>query len=472
MLDGGGGGGGTPWESMTLEFMQQLIQNPNTDAQWKLASAWQKSADLLNEHKFQVQEYRDNLATAWPPEKSTAAAAYIDRLDQLIKNLSDTYEASITNQAALSAATGSIYQAQAQMDKIFQEYSNNKTALDTYNTKQAQKQNSATPTPSPSPSGDEPPVAPGRQEALRVQAATLLSGVSTDLAQAQAQIVKPAPYAVGNPVDDKKTIRDGNTYTAPPLPPITPVVSDGTTTSTRPAGTTTTFPTSPPTTATPVTPTTGTLQPGIVLGGTTPTLPTTTPGISPITPVVPGGGGGGPVPNPGLLPPSTGLRPSPGLLPGGTSPLAPTTPGLGRGGGLGVPREGVLRSGGGLPEGGMRGTVPGGVIGGSPGARGIGQLGAGGAGTRRVNPVGGVIGEGKGALGSRRGVGPGGMSASEHPSGMYGPGGAGRRPGRRDEGEGEHWDPDNPWATAEGVDPVVLPIEAQRVDPGPAIGLG
>jgi hypothetical protein len=114
----------------------------------------------------------------------------------------------------------------------------------------------------------------------------------------------------------------------------------------------------------------------------------------------------------------------------------------------------------------------GGVIGGSPGARGIGQLGAGGAGTRRVNPVGGVIGESEGALGSRRGVGAGGLSASEHPAGMYGQGGAGRRPGRRDDGEAERWDPDNPWTTAEGVDPVVLPIETRRVDPGPAIGLG
>lgn len=465
MLDGGGGGGGTPWESMTLEFMQQLIQNPSTDAQWKLASAWQKSADLLNEHKFQVQEYRDNLATAWPPEKSTAAAAYIERLDQLIKNLSDTYEASITNQGALSSATGSIYQAQVQMDKIYQEYTNNKTALDAYNAKQTQQQNSTTPTPSPSPSGDEPPVAPGRQEALRVQAANLLSGVSTDLAQAQAQIVKPTPYTVGTDRGDgeKKAVGDGNTYTAPALPPVIPTSSDGTTTSTRPTGTATTFPTSIPTTPTPVTPTTGTLQPGIVLGGTTPTLPTTTPGISPITPVVPGGGGG-PLPNPGLLPPSTGL------LPGGTSPLAPTTPGLGRGG-LGVPREGVLRSGGGLSEGGgMRGMAPGGIIGGTPGTRGIGQLGAGGAGTRRVNPVGGVIGEG--AAGSRRGVGTGSMSASERSAGMYGQGAGGRRSGRRDEGDDIHWDPDNPWETAEGVDPVVLPIKVQRVDPGPAIGLG
>ncbi|WP_030441260.1 hypothetical protein [Actinoplanes subtropicus] len=455
MLDGGGGGGGTPWESMTLEFMQQLIQNPNTDAQWQLASAWQKSADLLSEHKFQVQQYRDNLAAAWPPEKSTASAAYIERLDQLIKNLSDTYDASITNQAALNAATGSIYQAQIQMNKIYQEYSNNKMALDAYNAKLTQQQSSATPTPSPSPSGDEPPVAPGRQEALRVQAATLLSGVSTDLAQAQAQVVKPDLYKVGNPLDDKKTIRDGSTYTAPALPPITPVVTSGTSTSTRSTGTRTTFPTSVPATSSPVTPTTGTRQPGIVLGGTTPTLPTTTPGTSPITPVLPGGGGGGTLPNPGLLPPSTGL------LPGESSPLTPTTPGLGRGG-LSVPRESLLRSGG-LPEGGMRAMAPGGVIGGSPGARGIGQLGAGAAGTRRVNPVGGVIGEGEGAVGSRRGAGAGGM---------YGQGAAGRRSGRRDEGEDMHWDPDNPWETAEGVDPVVLPIEAQPVDPGPAIGLG
>jgi hypothetical protein len=189
-------------------------------------------------------------------------------------------------------------------------------------------------------------------------------------------------------------------------------------------------------------------------------LPTTTPGISPITPVVPGGG---PLPNPGLLPPSTGL------LPGGFSPLTPSTPGIGRGGGLGLPREDALRSGSSLSEGGMRGIAPGGVIGGTPGSRGLGQSGTG---TRRINPVGGVIGESEGGVGARRGVGAGGMPAAEHPAGMYGQGAAGRRSGRRDEGEDMRWDPDNPWETAEGVDPVVLPIEAQRVDPGPAIGLG
>ncbi|WP_433370591.1 hypothetical protein ACQPZX_45795 [Actinoplanes sp. CA-142083] len=459
MLDAGGGGGGTPWESMTLDKMQELIQNPNTDAQWDLVSGWQKSSELLSEHRFQVQEYRDNLAAAWPPGKSPASAAYLARLDELIKNLTDTYEASITNHEAFSAATGSIYQAQVKMNKIYAEYQSNKTALDTFNAKKQAEQNTTTPTPSPSPSGDEPPVAPGRQEELRVQAATLLSSVSTDLAQAQARIVKPARYTKLEIRDENKTVKDGDTYTPPPIPPITPSYPDDGGASTRPANATATFPTSTPTTVPP--PSVGTAQPGLVLGGAQPTLPApTAPGISPIAPTLPGGTGS--LPNSGLLPPA------PGLLPGGTSPLTPATPGFGRSGG--VPREGLLRPGGSLPEGGLRAMAPNGVIGGmqaggAPGrgaSSGLGQPGAGRAGAR-INPVGGVIGERDGAAGPRNGV-----SAN----GMYGQGAAGRRSGRRDEAAGANWYPDNPWETAEGVDPVVSPAPVQRVDPGPAIGLG
>jgi hypothetical protein len=471
MLEAGGGGGGTPWESMTLDKMQELIQNPNTDAQWDLVSGWQKSAELLSEHRFQVQEYRDNLAAAWPPEKSPASAAYLARLDELIKNLSDTYEASLTNHDAISSATGSIYQAQVKMNKIYAEYQSNQTALNTYNAKKLQEQNNPTPTPSPSPSGDEPPVAPGRQEELRRQAATLLSSVSTDLAQAQARIVTPAAYTKYPGKDENKAVRDGDTYTPPPIPPITPNFSDETTSAKRVSTTTTAFPTSAPATVTP--PSVGAPQPGLVLGGAQPTLPTpTAPGISPITPPVPGGTAG-PLPGPGLLPPSAGL------LPRGSSPQTPRGSGLERG--VGAPREGVLRPGGSLPEGGLRSIAPSGVIGGMPvggtatrgaAGTGLGRPGAGRA-AARVNPVGGLIGEGDGSLGARRGT-TSGMSASEHAAGvgMYGQGGGGRRSGRRDEAENARWDPDNPWETAEGIEPVVMPAPVQRVDPGPAIGLG
>ena len=53
---------------------------------------------------------------------------------------------------------------------------------------------------------------------------------------------------------------------------------------------------------------------------------------------------------------------------------------------------------------------------------------------------------------------------------VYGPTG-GRRDGRENNPVKTHWDPDNPWETAEGVNPVVRPAHEKRIDPGPAIGL-
>ena len=119
---------------------------------------------------------------------------------------------------------------------------------------------------------------------------------------------------------------------------------------------------------------------------------------------------------------------------------------------------------GGMPEGGMRPMPPGGVIGGMPGA-GLAQPATGSRAAARVNPVGGVINSSSshgrsGPIG--HGTAPGQLVANA----------GGRNSGRRnDPEEALRWDPDNPWETAEGVSPVVLPDAEQRVDPGPAIGL-
>jgi hypothetical protein len=112
----------------------------------------------------------------------------------------------------------------------------------------------------------------------------------------------------------------------------------------------------------------------------------------------------------------------------------------------------------------------GGVIGATPGSGQIGQMPSGGRGQMRpgaggrVNPVGGVIGQ-QGARGAA-----GNPGSTAHQGQLTGQPGRGR--GRRDgEGDQNRWDPDNPWATEEGVDPIVSPPEAPGpIDPGPAIG--
>jgi hypothetical protein len=88
---------------------------------------------------------------------------------------------------------------------------------------------------------------------------------------------------------------------------------------------------------------------------------------------------------------------------------------------------------------------------------------------RRINPIGGIIGENgmHGTPVGSRGVSPSDRIANNDvPYGQTG----GPRSTRREREESQ-WDPNNPWETAVGVDPVVMPPSEQRVDPGPAIGL-
>jgi hypothetical protein len=515
MLAADGGGGGTDWASMNIEQMQALIRNPDTEKYYALLTGWSQSYQLIIDHMSQVLGYRNSLAEVWPPEKNAAAAAYIDRLDELIKNLDETYEAAMVNHDAFASATLSISLAQHDMQKIYDEHQANSQLLSDFNAKQQQKQSSSTPLPSPSPSGDEPPVAPGRQEQLRQQAIKLMSGVSSDLVQSQVRIVRPTPYRPNVGADDTTSPNGGVPYAPPPVPPITPIsigiggIGSGS------AGTSTTPLTGSgpvqPQPASPITAQPGASQPGLVLGGTTPSVitPAAT-GPGPLPPTLPTGGSS-PIPTPSILPPGASpIMPGGGLVP-------PNGTGVNRG--LTPPSEGVIRPGTGLREG-IHAMPPGGIIGGTPGA-GLGQPGATRPGARRINPVGGVIGEGQpGARGSSvrgvggygaeamlggggRGVSPGreasgltrrGIPASERGSGFGGGGtstgehagaaggrgpsntrpwgqAASRRGGRRDQSDSDRWDPDNPWETEEGVTPVVLPPREQRVDPGPAIGL-
>jgi hypothetical protein len=486
----GGGGGGTDWWGMSMQMIQQLAQSPDIDAHYQIVDGWQKSAELVGEHMFQVQQYRESLASAWPPEKSSAAAAYITRLDSLISNLNETYEAALSNHEAMASASLSLGLAKSQMSKIYSQWETNNQTLLAFNKQQEQKKAqvaSGKPTPSPSISGEEPPpVTASQQEALRQQAITLMSGVSSDLAQAQLKVVKPTPYNP-DPIADKNTHEVGAGSTgAPNLPPIVPTPysgGGGGERSTRGSSFSSNhgsaaFPTSPsntlPTTGSSF-PGSGSGNPGLVLGGTHPpsTLPppTFTPNPSPITSLP---GGSGPTFNPGILPPGTGP-----ILPNGSLPTRGGKFPLGEG----------LKSFGGVREGGLRAMPPGGIIGKAPGG-GLGEPAAGRLGPQRVNPVGGVIGESGGSPGI---MGGGGRAAASgvRGSGVAGRGNAGaagrggitgngnqaygqaggRRGGRRGQSEDTIWDPDNPWATEEGVEPVVLPPVEQRIDPGPAIGL-
>ncbi|GAA2548878.1 hypothetical protein GCM10010435_18110 [Winogradskya consettensis] len=489
---GSGGYGGTNWNDKDVRAMWSAIEGHDTDAYFNVVTkGWQATAELIGQHISNVQDYRDNLAVAWPPSKSAASAAYIERLNELLKHLDQTLTATSTNITAVRVVMQDLAVAQIQLKPILEQYEAN----DKLNLAWQSQQNSPspTPTPSPSPSGAKPtpPVSSAEQEKLNYQARSIMFNLSSTVMSSHASLQEPKAYMPGSGVDigDSGEKREDNNGTATLGAPFVSSTGGSSGDSPRSVGST---PNSSHAVS-PVSPTAtvpGAQHPVVSTPGVNPVV--TTPGSGPVL----GGVGPGSV----LTPPGGVSAPLPGGL-----PASGALPGVSVGGLPGVvPTSGFLPGGGAIAPGGLvkpgalgapatRTAMPsGGVIGARPGSGVIGQMpGAGGSpsrlgGSGRVNPVGGVIGQqgstpGAGANG-RTGAAAGGRQGGGVRSG--GPQGATRsgsgnmlgqhgRSARRndDHDEMSHWDPDNPWVTDEGVDPVLMPsAEAGPVDPGPAIG--
>ncbi|MGW8643403.1 hypothetical protein [Micromonospora chalcea] len=444
MIERGSGrtSGLTDWRLMDVLSMWACLQDQDTTGQWKQVAGWRKVCDLALTHLSRLREYRRGLAEAWPPETNAAARAYIAELDQLIDRVQRTHDAAAANYDALAAATRAIGSARAELQPLHEEYEKKLRQKRAYEATIADPKAVAG-----SRLPERPPVTDDDLEQLNVRARGLMTGLSGELQHAQVMLRQPPP-PVRPPRDVSAEEIGGTSGAVPIIPPIIPVATGP---STRAANAAEHLEKRLPvaTNHGPVT--------GPVLGGISPgaagTIPQP-PGQANITPPGPANLGTPPA-LPTNLP--TGSR-----FPAGGKPFAgPPQPESQRNGSSTAPR-----------------STPPGLIGGTPVA-GQGQTNR--PAPRKVNPVGGVIGGGgagtspTGAAGSR----PGGARASGNfavpASGSAAGGPMGYQPktsrGRADYKQESAWDPDNPWETKRGVDPVMRPPEDEGpIDPGPAIG--
>ncbi|GAA0417151.1 hypothetical protein Aca07nite_07970 [Actinoplanes capillaceus] len=429
-IETGGGTSGTSWNGMSVDAMWELISDHDSAPHQEMGDAWYKSAKLLENHVTQVRSYRDRLAEAWPPERSRAAYAYIERLEQLIISLEETRLASNTNWRVLTTTIDAVEQAKEKVAGIQKEYAANREKLQEY-----EKAKNEVALATMDPIATTPPVPYSRQDDLTTQARVTMQSLSAELAAAQSNFIAPKPFSLRGGWDNNfDSLDSGGGATLPTG--ITPAFSPRSLTPTKSS-----TPTISGVKKTPENPSNGNTKqpqtpkpsaPGPILGGAKPQPPSPTTGL-PTAPTTTPPTTSSPGPytiSPGI--PSTSTTPP--RLPITTSPPTGTFPPNGARGTI-APNSGIL----GGPSSGM--------IGGSPPGR-SGQMGGSTRSAQRVNPVGGMIGQGTGP--------------ATHP---------GRRsPVRKNEEDSRRWDPDNPWETAEGTDPVLLPAQEQRIDPGPTIG--
>ncbi|BCJ66389.1 hypothetical protein [Polymorphospora rubra] len=413
----------TAWHLFDVPTMWTLVENQRTDNHWKLVNGWRMAYELTSTHLTRLKTYRDNLATAWPPDRSPASAAYCGRLDYLIQHVQQAHDVAVANFTTLSVVTTAIAGARAELKKIYDEYQATRQTMAPHERRFKDPK-------APAPPNLDFQNLPGTRrdiEELNARARTLMSSLADTLAEASIQIKQPPPYTPRGTIDSSEPYGEDNRVTSRQIPPIVPLqlsqtgpvpqLSGQANSSQQPA----------------------TLGP--ILGGAS-TLPT--------------------------LPPSTTIPQSPATSPTNVTTVPPTpahtittTPSARSGATDSTSRpppanHNAFRTGG-L---GTNGTTPrpapaGGLIGGIPPS--IGTTGISTQPRQRVNPVGGVIGN-RGSLLLQTQSSRHGSSGTLPPT---------TQPSTRD----SKWDPDNPWEVQHGTRPVVLPSsDPVRTDPGPVIG--
>ncbi|MBG0561639.1 hypothetical protein [Actinoplanes aureus] len=419
MLDSGGTSGGTNWWALRVSQMWSMIEPHDPGTHQHVLGAWKRSYELVLQHLSGVERYRAGLAAAWPPEKSPAAAAYLERLDVLIASLRDTYEAAVENHRALAGATGALDSARQRMAGIQREHAGNEVLLAGHEEEMRVYQLGAGKAKGMPP---QSPVAEGRQAELEEQARRVMSSLSSELALAQVSIIQPKPYKAPFSSEISSEFVPDGAYLNPPLPVATPSLTNNGKSSLR------RFRAEALGSDRPSNPSPNIGKPDSRAPHSGPVLGEVRPGPTP---------NGDPTPptspkNPITTAPDVNATPPPTRSNDSAFSQLPA-----RGKAIGSYAPDPATKARPFPHNGIIGSMPT-----SPPR----QPAPGRAGIQRVNPVGGLIGHG---APSPRPLGP---KATDHD-----------RTTRRD--------PDTPWETLQGIAPIIRPAPPAKIDPGPVIGL-
>jgi hypothetical protein len=446
------GGWCTNWAAYDVPTLWNMLQAEDVVTTSQHVTAWRETHELLSLHMDELKRQRDDLAAKWPADRSPAAAAFVAYVDGMLGSMKQTSEAAVGNNGALAGINDALITAREKVGQVHEQWQ-----------KYQKNEDSSLSLFGWHPFADTPD---NWQEDLKLQAAKHMSEADTVVFQNTAKLVPPAKFDPRVDIEQQQDFpADGSSGSASPGGGTAPGPGSSSgggwmRAPVIPAPVPVSVPSPPP--AMPP----GGLGP--VLTGGTGAAPISLPGSGP-APVVPGPGLPGLAPIGPLVPPGRVIGPGPRPMAsrGGPAPgvpageaMPPRTfagPGRGEGGGrvLGGPggEPAGLRTRGPLPPGGVIGgePAPGAVSSHSSAARSAPSV------ARRVNPVGGVLGERPGAAGSGGG-------------GQFAGGLGGQRSRRRGDDSGVTFDPDNPWATEQGGPAVLEPgLEPTSHDPGPGV---
>jgi hypothetical protein len=109
------------WSGYSVPELAEILDEDLSVA-WGQAHAWQETHDLVAQHRVMLERARVSLASAWPPERSPAAALFFEFMDSLIASMGEMQDVAVTNQGALSGVLSSLEQTRTTVDELHEQW--------------------------------------------------------------------------------------------------------------------------------------------------------------------------------------------------------------------------------------------------------------------------------------------------------------------------------------------------------------
>src|SRR6266516_1181521 len=113
----------TVWTPYDVPKLASFLDEDLASA-WVQVGSWQETHELVARHREVLSQTRSALASAWPPERSPAAAGFFEVLDQLIASMEEMQGIAVTNGATLQGILNSLGEAKQTVGLLHEQWKN------------------------------------------------------------------------------------------------------------------------------------------------------------------------------------------------------------------------------------------------------------------------------------------------------------------------------------------------------------
>lgn len=114
--------GVTPWSSYNTPRIWAMVENEDDPESWRQVAALGSMAGLLNDQRKRLELAKEALIEAWPPGKSMAATVFVDMIDDLLVNMSENKSIAESNAGALGQVLEALRQAKVKIEPLYRSY--------------------------------------------------------------------------------------------------------------------------------------------------------------------------------------------------------------------------------------------------------------------------------------------------------------------------------------------------------------